>query len=611
MTFNFKRICLSACLCLSSIGVWGAKANSIPIQVRQADGTTITVILRGDEHINWYTTLDGVLLVQAADNSYYVGKVTKDGRLIATQQLAHEAAWRSSAETNLIRKQDKDKFYSYVSKVAEQSENSYNNRPLTRITVDSGCDGVPYFPHTGSPKALVILAEFADTTFTIQNTKQVFTNYLMNEGHFTETAYRQNGNYKGVRGYFKDCSYGEFTPTFDVVGPVKLPKPQTYYGAGDDNITDLMTDACNAVDNEVDFSQYDANGDGLVDLVYIIYAGHSANYRGNTSTDIWPKSGTTIISKTFDGKSIRRYGVSNELAGRENKKKERETINGIGLFCHEFSHTLGLPDIYAYDRYEGENNEAVNQNNQGMEYWDLMDGGTDVWGGRIPSPYLAWERETMGWMSIDTLTTDCHISNLKTIDNGGKAYKILNPLAANEYVILQSIQKGGWYQGWGNKNITYPKGLLIYRISYASDKVNLHDGPNNVKGKPRVIVIPADGEIIAAAHAGTMNNYLLQHNNDLYPYNGIDSIKGFKMFDESTLERSIFNITETNGVDINNRYVSFDFRNRITTGIQSAAIKETNVSDNRIYTLDGRFVGTDKDILPRGIYIQDRKKFVK
>ena len=107
MTFNFKRICLGACLCLSSIGVWGAKANSIPVQVRQSDGTTITVILRGDEHINWYTTLDGVLLVQAADNSYYVGKVTKDGRLIATQQLAHEAAWRSNAERNLIDKQDK------------------------------------------------------------------------------------------------------------------------------------------------------------------------------------------------------------------------------------------------------------------------------------------------------------------------------------------------------------------------------------------------------------------------------------------------------------------------------------------------------------------------
>lgn len=604
MTFNFKRICLGACLCLSSIGVWGAKANSIPVQVRQSDGTTITVILRGDEHINWYTTLDGVLLVQAADNSYYVGKVTKDGRLIATQQLAHEAAWRSSTERNLIDKQDKDKFYSYVSKVAEQSENSYNNRPLTRITVDSGYGGVPYFPHTGSPKALVILAEFADTTFTIQNTKQVFTNYLMNEGHFTETAYAQNRNYKGVRGYFKDCSYGQFTPTFDVVGPVKLPKPQTYYGAENDNITDLMTDACNAVDNEVDFSQYDANGDGLVDLVYIIYAGHSANYRGNTSTDIWPKSGTTIISKTFDGKSIRRYGVSNELAGRENKKKEKETINGIGLFCHEFSHTLGLPDIYAYKT------DAEDQNDQGMELWDLMDGGTEMQGGRVPSPYLAWEREAMGWMSIDTLTTDCHIANLKTIDNGGKAYKILNPSASNEYIVLQSIQKGGWYQGWGNGS--YPKGLLVYRVSYASNKVNVFDFPNNVKGKPRVIVVPADGKVLSAQNAGgSWDTYITQHNEDLYPYNGVDSIKGFKMFNEATLDRSIFNIVETDGANTENRYVSFDFRDRITTGIYNTTVTELTISDNRIYTLDGRYVGTDRNALPHGIYIQNRRKFIK
>ena len=604
MTFNFKRICLGVCLYLSSVGVWGAKANSIPVQVRQADGTTITVILRGDEHINWYTTLDGVLLVQAADNSYYVGKVTKDGRLIATQQLAHEAAWRSNAERNLIDKQDKEKFYSYVSKVAELSENSYNNRPLTRVTVDSGYGGVPYFPHTGSPKVLVILAEFADTTFTIQNTKQVFTNYLMNEGHFTETAYAQNRNYKGVRGYFKDCSYGQFTPTFDVVGPVKLPKPQTYYGVENDNITDLMTDACNAVDNEVDFSQYDANGDGLVDLVYIIYAGHSANYRGNASTDIWPKSGTTILSKTFDGKSIRRYGVSNELAGRENKKKEKETINGIGLFCHEFSHTLGLPDIYAYKT------NAEDQNDQGMELWDLMDGGTEVQGGRVPSPYLAWEREAMGWMSIDTLTTDCHIANLKTIDNGGKAYKILNPSAPNEYIVLQSIQKGGWYQGWGNGS--YPKGLLVYRISYVSNKVNVFDFPNNVKGKPRVIVVPADGKVLSAQNAGgSWDTYITQHNEDLYPYNRLDSIKGFKMFNEATLDRSIFNIVETDGANTENRYVSFDFRDRITTGIYNTTVTELTISDNRIYTLDGRYVGTDRNALPHGIYIQNRRKFIK
>ena len=603
---TLKQLSLIVSLMLCSLTTWAAKAESIPVQVRQADGSVITVILRGDEHINWYTTLDGVLLVQGADNNYYIGKVEKSGNLIATQQLAHEALTRSQAERNLIAKQDKEKFFAYVNKVAEESENAYDNSPLTRgPIVDTGWNGVPYFPHTGSPKALVILAEFKDTTFTIQDTKNVFTNYLMNEGHFTDSRYGQNQNYKGVRGYFKDCSYGKFTPEFNVVGPVKLPREQTYYGEGDDNIEALMEDACSAIDNIVNFADYDANNDGMVDLVYVIYAGHSANYGGNKVTDIWPKSGTVNTTNTYDGKSIHRYGVSNELAGDENKTKGKEKINGIGLFCHEFSHTLGLPDIYAL------NKEAKNQNDQGMEFWDLMDGGTEVRGGRVPTSYLAWEREVMGWMKIDELKDSCNIKNLKSIDNGGKAYKIVNPNDSNEYIVLQSIQKGPWYQGW--RDGTYGKGLLAYRISYPSNKVNVFDFPNNVKGKPRVIPIPADGKILAADSAkGSITTYTQQLNGDLYPYNRIDYISGFKMFNGSILEKSIVNIKENDGGNPNNNYVSFEFKNRLVpTGIQSLSIVERSPSDNRIYTLDGRYVGTDASILPHGIYIQNNKKFVK
>lgn len=605
MIKTLKQLSLIVCLMLCSLTTWAAKAESIPVQVRQADGTVITVILRGDEHINWYTTLDGVLLVQGADNNYYIGKVEKSGKLIATQQLAHEALTRSQAERNLIAKQDKEKFFAYVNKIAEESENAYNNSPLTRgPIIDSGYGGVPYFPHTGSPKALVILAEFQDTTFTIQDTKNVFTNYLMNEGHFTDSRYGQNQNYKGVRGYFKDCSYGKFTPRFDVVGPIKLPKEQTYYGEGDDNIEALIEDACSAIDNIVNFVDYDANNDGMVDLVYVIYAGHSANYKGNKSTDIWPKSGTVNISNTYDGKRIRRYGVSNELAGAENKTKDKETINGIGLFCHEFSHTLGLPDIYAY------RTPAEDQDDQGMEYWDIMDGGTGVRGGRVPASYLAWEREVMGWMNIDELKKDSSIENLKSIDNGGKAYKIVNPNNSNEYIVLQSMQKGAWNQGWGDG--TYGKGLLAYRVSYPFNKVNVFDFPNNVKGKPRVIPIPADGKILAGQNATSYLEYVNQHNGDLYPYNRIDYISGFKMFNGSILEKSIVNIKENDGGNSNNNYVSFEFKNRLVpTGIQSLSIIERSISDNRIYTLDGRYVGTDASILPHGIYIQNNKKFVK
>ena len=586
---------------LCSLTTWAAKAESIPVQVRQADGSVITVILRGDEHINWYTTLDGVLLVQGADNNYYIGKVEKSGNLIATQQLAHEALTRSQVERNLIAKQDKDKFFAYVNKVAEESENAYDNSPLTRgPIIDSGYKGVPYFPHTGSPKALVILAEFQDTTFTIQNTKKVFTNYLMNEGHFSDTRYGQNQNYKGVRGYFKDCSYGQFTPIFDVVGPIKLPQKHAIYGAGNNRIDLLLADACAAVDDWVDFAKYDANNDGIVDLVYIIYAGHSANYRNNKVSNIWPKSGTVTISDTFDGKSIRRYGVSNELNGSDQTSKNNKKINGIGLFCHEFSHTLGLPDIYAIDK------KAKNQDDQGMEFWDLMDGGTEVRNGRVPASYLAWEREVMGWMKIDELKNDSSIKNLKSIDNGGKAYKIVNPNDSNEYIVLQSIQKGPWYQGW--RDGTYGKGLLAYRVSYPFNKVNVFDFPNNEKGKPRVIPIPADGKILAAANAGgSITKFTQQLNGDLYPYNGINKIDKFKMYDGTILKWSIFDIIENDA----ERHVSFKFINNEPTAIQSPSIVERSTSDNRIYTLDGRYVGTDASILPHGIYIQNNKKFVK
>ena len=606
MIRTFEHLTIFVCLMLCSLTTWAAKAVSIPVQVRQADGSVITVILRGDEHINWYTTLDGVLLVQGVDNNYYIGKVEKSGNLIATQQLAHEALTRSQAERNLIAKQDKEKFFAYVNKIAEESENAYDNSPLTRgPIVDSGYGGVPYFPHTGSPKALVILAEFQDVPFTIQDTKKIFTNYLTNEGHFSDTRYGQNLNNKGVRGYFKDCSYGQFTPVFNVIGPVKLPKPQAVYGEGvHDRMDLLLPDVCEAVDDSVNFADYDANNDGMVDLVYVIYAGYSANYSGNKETDIWPKSSTVNISNTYDGKSIHRYGVSNELAGDENKTKGKEKINGIGLFCHEFSHTLGLPDIYAY------RTPAENQDNQGMEFWDIMDGGTEVRNGRVPASYLAWEREVMGWMKIDELKNDSSIENLKSIDNGGKAYKIVNPNDSNEYIVLQSIQKGPWYQGWTKDN--YAKGLLAYRISYPSNKINVFDFPNNKKGKPRVIPIPADGKILAGKNATSYLEYVNQHNGDLYPYNRIDYISGFKMFNGSILEKSIVNIKENDGGDSNNNYVNVEFKNGLVpTGIQSPSIVERSISDNRIYTLDGRYVGTDASILPHGIYIQNNKKFVK
>lgn len=212
----------------------------------------------------------------------------------------------------------------------------------------------------------------------------------------------------------------------------------------------------------------------------------------------------------------------------------------------------------------------------------------------------------MGWMKIDELKGNCDIENLKSIDNGGKAYKMVNPKNSNEYIVLQSIQKGPWNQGWGDG--TYGKGLLAYRVSYPFNKVNVFDFPNNEKAKPRVIPIPADGKILAAANAGgSLNTYVQQLNGDPYPYNGNNKIDKFTMYNGTILKRSISDIVEND----TERHVSFKFINNEPTAIQSPSIIERSTSDNRIYTLDGRYVGTDASILPHGIYIQNNKKFVK
>jgi len=414
----------------------------------------------------------------------------------------------------------------------------------------------------------------------------------------------------GVRVYFNAQSIGRFYLAFIVIGPVKLAHPYKYYGEHTQNMNDanapqMIIDACKAVKEQVDWRRYDWDGDGEVEQVYVIYAGEGEATGGNADT-VWPHKYSLrdagLSALHFNGQTIDTYACSNEIIRAQLNGMQRLYYSGIGTICHEFSHTLGLPDIYAY------RTPAENQDNQGMEFWDIMDGGTEVRNGRVPASYLAWEREVMGWMKIDELKNDSSIEKLKSIDNGGKAYKIVNPNNSNEYIVLQSMQKGAWNQGWGDG--TYGKGLLAYRVSYQFNKVNVFDFPNNVKGKPRVIPIPADGKILAAANAGgSLNTYIQQLNGDPYPYNGNNKIDKFTMYDGTILKRSISDIVENDA----ERHVSFKFINNEPepTGIQSLSIVERSTSDNRIYTLDGRYVGTDASILPHGIYIQNNKKFVK
>lgn len=595
-----KKILLSITFALMGIvSGFAAKAYSGIVTVTQSDGTELNVRIYGDEHFNWLTTEDGVLLVKEGNN-YYIAETTSYGTLKATNYIAHNANKRLPAEIKAIKKQDLSRFRSYAIKKASPAK-----------AMGTGNSGVKYFPHSGSPKALVILVEFSDTPFQSgEKAKNVFEHFLkgkaedtLPDGYEAYTgSYKNKNNLRNkgsVSDYFYDMSKGTYTPQFDVVGPYKLNQPSLYYGKGEnDNTYALVSDACKAADKDVDFSRYDADGDGMVDLVYIIYAGYPASMSGNPN-DIWPKSGPGNGSfGTYDGKKVCRYGVHAELNfGRELNQKNGFLLSGIGLFCHEFSHTLGLPDLYPTV-------DASKVDNQNPEMWDLMDGGEYTYnGGYCPTPYSPWEMDVMGWATPVELSDEKQTVTLKSYGKERIAYKIKGE--NNEYLLLQNIQIGGW---WTGVAYVYNTGMLVWRIDYNNKDVNLFDNPNNTIGKPKVMIVPADGYVISDYNHGdgkqwTDAEYKSSLQGDPFPGKGNITQLLSVTLNNSTLEKPIYNIKEENGV------ITFDYLDNISA-IQLPPVDETDMTTKQIFSLDGRYLGKDASKLTKGIYIIGKKKVV-
>lgn len=602
-----KKFLLFISLVIISLPTWAVKANWLPARVMQADGTWITVTLHGDEDFSWTTATDGALLFHQG-NSYYVASVAADGTLKATSQLAHDPQLRSQAEKTLVSAQARELF---ETKATESMRLMKAQRQISIGTTSS------YFPHSGTPKALVILVNFQDEKFTIADPVKTFNDYL----NYASTPLPnygagENSNYGSVKKYFSDMSFGKFAPQFDVKGPVTVSNTMAYYGQNsgsrkDIHYTDMIREACQLVDDSVNFADYDADGDGKVDLLYIIYAGYSESFAQNSSDCLWPKSGT--VDFTFDNTKIYRFGINNELNGYPGcyTKEPLKRVNGIGLFCHEFSHTMGLPDLYPTVA-------SAMIDNQGMEYWDLMDGGEYIANGHYPAPYTPWERETMGWITTDTLKEACQVK-LAPVQYGGKAYKILSD-SPSKYLIVENLQQAGWYRRMPGQ------GLMVYKINYPRTTVNLSDYPNNTAGAPGLTIVPADGLLLSsytvtnkisevsndASLTATQKNqkvdslqtlYLTEMAGDPFPgTTNVTELSGVSI-GTTTIEKPLYNIAMTD-----DGYITFDFLKQFPTGISNVTIgKQT---DGRIYSIDGRLMGADPARLPKGLYIRNHKKFV-
>ncbi|ERT60078.1 M6 family metalloprotease domain protein [Prevotella sp. BV3P1] len=587
-----KKLLITALALILSVCTWAAKAWRMPLTVTQPDGTSLQAYQHGDEHFNWYTDKDGVILIRKAD-IFYIAHIDRYGKISSSNLLAHEKSQRQDAEKRAVAAQNRNLFF-------ERAQQRIETRAMRREPVQVNST---FFPHTGSPKAIVILAQYKDTPFTLTNPRQSFQQFLNGKGRPTDYGHGEGKNASSVQQYFKDMSFGQFTPQFDVYGPVTLPHDLAYYGGtdsngGDEEFDKLITDACRLMDDSLDFANYDANGDGYADLVYVVYSGYGQNM-GAPDNTMWAKSGTIYPTPSFDGKKICRVGISSELIGSPTYPEEK-MISGIGLFCHEFSHCMGLPDFYP-------TLASARGDNQGMEAWSLMDDGEYIAnGGRWPTAYTAWEREAMGWMTIDDLTTAQQIE-LKTIDNKGKAYRIYNDNDPNkkDYYIVQNIQAKRWNAGLESH------GLLMYHVNYEALPFTLSSNSvNNEKGKPRMTVIPADGRLYSS-YNGNSNKYKEELKGDLFPgtKNVTELTDANKLpnyapwtWTGGTLDKPIYNISEKEGI------VYFDFLKKFSTQGIVPTFSQEATSDKRIFSLDGKYIGTDKSILPQGIYIIGGKK---
>lgn len=438
----------------------------------QPDNSKITLTLRGDEKCHFYYTTDNIPVIIKDDGAIcYV--MVSNGRIVASDVMAHEADERRKAEIEFVN--------SNIGEVRKAISNitlSFSEtNDAKRGTTSQGKSGVGTFgEYTGKKKGIVILVNFANLEMLSENTRETF------EDMFNTVGYDKNGHIGSVHDYFYDQSYGKFDLTFDVVGPFTMKNNYGYYGknseayGGDINVREMIVEACEQADEEVNFADYDWDGDGIVDQVYFIYAGYG-EHAGAPANTIWPHE--SIIGKELilDGVKIHTYACSCELSGNSGK-----TMNGIGTACHEFSHCLGYPDLYDTD-YSGA---------FGMSYWDLMNSGSHSgprYTGERPYGYSAYERWCAGWLSPIEIDSTQHVEGLANLADIPTAYIIYNNGNRNEYYLLENHQSDRWYEYTHVWKAGH--GLMITHVDYneVAWKLNLVN-PN--PEHQRLTIIPAD-----------------------------------------------------------------------------------------------------------------------
>ena len=416
--------------------------------------------LHGDEYLNFATTEDGYTVTRRGDGFYCYARLNADGQLEPTDRVARDEAQRSDDERQWLQGVGKYLMPAMSADAAARQQRDRAGQARARAGVQAN---KPQFDY-GNFRGLIILVEYKDRKFSREDYPEM-VNDMVNQDGYQGYGNVGTGIFTGsVRDYFHDNSNGVFTPQFDVAGPFTVNVSEEYPNQTS-KAPQLMKKVADAADAEVDFSQYDLDQDGVVDMVYIIFAGYGSNY-GEGMKYIWPHASEFYNPDTWnylykDGVRLGRYACSTEMYGIEGQAGF-DFFDGIGTMCHEFSHVLGLPDFYDSD-YEKSGGES---NHPGA--WTIMASGCYLNYGRSPSGYTLLERYSTGFATPEVISEEGSYE-LKPLGESNCGYR-LDTQVKKEFFLIENRQKTSkWDQALPGH------GMIVFRV----DSTNTHVWQNN------------------------------------------------------------------------------------------------------------------------------------
>lgn len=523
--WNMKQriFILNALLCLV-LSVWAVPAKrGVWCSLSLVDGTEVKAQLVGDEFLHYYVSEDGTKYVQDESTGLY-RKMTDE--VTAQRRAAVRRAQAQGRQKRMLRK--------------AQASNVFQ----------------------GTKKGLVILAEFTNSKFKSGHDLALYERIANDENY-------SGNNFRGsIKDYFKAQSHGLFELDFDVVGICQLQHTYAYYGknSNDNDVRagQMVAEACLwAHEHGTDFSKYDWDGDGEVDQVFVLYAGHGeASYDKDPNT-IWPHMHYLSASDygkslSLDGVTVDTYACSSELNGDGN-------LDGIGTFCHEFSHCMGFPDLYDTS-YAGW---------FGMGDFDLMCSGSYNGDSKCPAGYSAYEKAECGWLTLKDMTNieqETSIVGVQPMSADGDAYIIKNKGHKDEYYILENRQKTGWdsclpASGLMITHVDYDADIWDWNMPNTSGKYEDANGNTKTNDHQRLTIFRAGKSTAEYGDAS-----------DLYPYGSNNSL--------TKTSRPAATLHNTNS----------DGSNYMHIDINNIAVKSGKAS----FTLSNRNAGTDTPVIPSG-----------